>query len=81
MRNSIQVWADSPCWAKKMIELLLQAQLNVQSKYVLEKVKLKKILQTMHREINQSDQALKLKGGIDTEILVLQFQNPGKDDV
>lgn len=35
-----------------MIELLLQAQLNVQSKYVLEKVKLKKVLQTMHREIN-----------------------------
>jgi hypothetical protein len=64
-----------------MIELLLQAQLNVQSKYVLEKVKLKKILQTMHREINQSDQALKLKGGIDTEILVMQFQQLGKDDV
>ena len=57
-----------------MIELLLHAQLNVQSKYVLEKVKLKKLLQTMHREINQTGSALKLKGGIDTEILVRQFQ-------
>ena len=71
IRNSMQISSESPCWAKKMIEVLLHAQLNVQSKYVLEKVKLKKILQTMHREINQSDQALRLKGGIDTEILVM----------
>ena len=63
-----------------MIELLLQAQLNIQSKYVLEKVKLKKILQTMHREINQTGTALKLKGGIDTEILVMQFQNLNQPD-
>jgi hypothetical protein len=44
VRNSIQVSSESPTWSKKMIELLLQASLNVQSKYVLEKVKLKKIL-------------------------------------
>jgi len=56
-----------------MIELLLQAQLNVQSKYVLEKVKLKKVLQTMHREINQTGTALRLKGGLDTEVLAMQF--------
>lgn len=67
---------ESPTWAKKMTEVLMHAQLNVQSKYVLEKVKLKKVLQTMHREINQSDTALKLKGGIDTEVLVLQFAAP-----
>lgn len=71
IRNSVQISSESPCWSKKMIEVMLQAQLNVQSKYVLEKVKLKKILQTMHREINQSGHALKLKGGLDTEILVL----------
>jgi len=73
IRNSIQVSQESPSWTKKMVELLLQAQLNVQSKYVLEKVKLKKILQTMHREINQTGTALRLKGGLDTEALVLQF--------
>jgi hypothetical protein len=65
------VSAESPSWSKKMIDLMLYSQLNVQSKYVLEKVKLKKILQTMHREINQTGSALKLKGGIDTEVLVL----------
>ena len=59
-----------------MIELLPQAQLNVQAKYVLEKVKLKKILQTMHREINQTGIALKLKGGLDTEVLAMQFSKP-----
>lgn len=75
IRNSIQVSSESPTWAKKTIELLVFAQLNLQSKYVLEKVKLKKILQTMHREINQSDTALRLKGGLDTEVLVMQFQN------
>jgi len=74
IRNSIQVSQESPSWAKKMTEVLVHAQLNVQSKYVLEKVKLKKVLQTMHREINQSGTALKLKGGIDTEVLVMQFE-------
>lgn len=59
-----------------MIELLALAQLSLQSKYVLEKVKLKKILQTMHREINQTGSALRLKGGLDTEVLVMQFQEP-----
>jgi hypothetical protein len=73
IRNSIQVSQESPTWAKKMIELLPQAQLNVQAKYVLEKVKLKKVLQTMHREINQTGTALRLKGGLDTEVLAMQF--------
>lgn len=80
VRNSIQVSSESPTWSKKMIELLLQASLNVQSKYVLEKVKLKKILQTMHREINQTGQALRLKGGLDTEVLVMQFQDKNVAD-
>lgn len=76
LRNSIQISPESPSWSKKMIELLGLAQLNLQSKYVLEKVKLKKILQTMHREINQTSSALRLKGGLDTEVLVMQFQEP-----
>jgi len=79
IRNSIQVSPESPSWSKKMIELLLLSQLNLQSKYVLEKVKLKKILQTMHREINQTGSALRLKGGLDTEVLVMQFEGPNKD--
>jgi hypothetical protein len=55
--------------------------LNIQSKYVLEKIKLKKILQNMHREINKSGVALKLKGGIDTEVLEMQFiQNITNDE-
>ena len=54
-----------------MIELLPMSQLHVQAKYALEKVKLKKVLQTMHREINQSGTALRLKGGLDTEVLAL----------
>ena len=73
----MQVSQESPTWSKKMIELLSSAELSVQSKYVLEKVKLKKILQTMHREINQADSALRLKGGIDTEVLAAQFSRLG----
>ena len=36
-----------------MIKLMSRAALNLQSKYVLEKVKLKKILQILHSEINE----------------------------
>ena len=43
------------------------------SKIVLGKVKLKKILQTMHREVNGSQVALRLKGGLDTEVLQMRF--------
>ena len=53
---------------------MIFSQLNVQSKYVLEKIKLKKVLQNIHREINWTGVALKLKGGIDTEILEMNFK-------
>lgn len=69
VRNSIQLAPESLSWSKKLIEILPVAQLSAQSKVVLEKLKLKKILQTMHREINYSSIALKLKGGIDSEVL------------
>lgn len=69
VRNSIQLAPESLSWSKKLIEILPVAQLSAQSKVVLEKLKLKKILQTMHREINYSSTALKLKGGIDSEVL------------
>jgi hypothetical protein len=36
------------------------------SKYTLEKIKLKKVLETLHAEINQSGLKLQLKGGLDT---------------
>lgn len=47
-----------------MIKLVARASLNLQSKYVLEKLKLKKILQLLHQEINEGGLRLQLKGGI-----------------
>jgi hypothetical protein len=41
-----------------------RSALNLQSKYVLEKVKLKKILQVLHAEINECGIRLQLKGGL-----------------
>lgn len=64
---------ESLSWARKLVELLPTAQLSAMSKVVLEKVKLKKILQTMHREVNGSHVALRLKGGLDTEVLQVRF--------
>lgn len=52
MRNSINLSANSITWSQKMIKLMSRAALNLQSKYVLEKIKLKKILQLLHSEIN-----------------------------
>ena len=37
-----------------MIKLVIHAQLNLHSKYALEKLKLKKVLQMLHDEINHS---------------------------
>ena len=65
IRNSLNV--SSVCsWSQKMIKLVTRAQLNLHSKYTLEKMKLKKILQMMHAEINKSGVRLELKGGLDT---------------
>ena len=47
-----------------MIKLMSRSTLNLQSKYVLEKVKLKKILQVLHAEINECGIRLQLKGGL-----------------
>ena len=44
----------------------MSAQLNLQSKYALEKMKLKKVLQMLHAEINQSGLRLQLRGGLET---------------
>jgi len=38
-----------------MIKLVIHAQLNLQSKYALEKMKLKKVLEVLHTEINHSE--------------------------
>jgi len=45
--------------------------MNLTSKYTLEKMKLKKVLEALHGEINQSDLKLKLRGGLDTMVDVL----------
>jgi len=49
-----------------MLKSVLSAQLNLQSKYTLEKLKLKKVLQILHAEINQSGLRLQLRGGLET---------------
>ena len=49
-----------------MIKLVVKAQLNLHSKYTLEKMKLKVILQMLHSEINQSGLRLELRGGLNT---------------
>ena len=64
LRNSINLSANSVTWSQKMIKLMSRAALNLQSKYVLEKVKLKKILQLLHSEINDGAIRLQLKGGL-----------------
>lgn len=64
LRNSITISPQSITWSQKMIKLMSRASLNLESKYVLEKVKLKKILQALHSEINESSVRLQLKGGI-----------------
>ena len=58
-----------------MIRLLSRTALNIHSKYVLEKVKLKKILQIMHSEVNETSVKLKLKGGINNSIDFLNNRN------
>ena len=48
-----------------MIDLVRNASLNIESKYVLEKVKLKKVLQLIHTEINENPLVqLQLSGGL-----------------
>ncbi len=52
LRGSLH--ATGPTWSQRVIKFVLRAQLNLQSKYTLEKLKLKKVLQLLHAEINQS---------------------------
>ena len=63
-----------------MIKLVQRAQLNLHSKYTLEKLKLKKILQSMHSEINKSGLRLDLKGGLETlNMLVAGEKQPDSE--
>lgn len=55
-----------------MVQVLLRSQSNIQTKYVLEKVNLKKILQALHREVNETKTPLKLKGGMDSEAFIFE---------
>ena len=48
IRNSINLSENSITLSQKMIRLMTKAAVNIQSKYVLEKLKLKKILQLLH---------------------------------
>ena len=75
LRNSINVNANSITWSQKMIRLISRASLNIQSKYVLEKIKLKQILQLMHSEINECGVKLRLKGGLNNNIDFVNNQN------
>ena len=61
-----------------MIKLVMRAQLNLHSKYTLEKMKLKKILQSMHSEINKSGVRLEMKGGLDT---LNRLLHQGEDEI
>lgn len=38
-----------------MLKVVLRTRLNLTSKYTLEKVKLKKVLEMLHSEVNQSE--------------------------
>lgn len=50
VRNSLNI--KSVTWSQKMLKVVLRTQLNLMSKYTLEKLKLKKVLEQMHSEIN-----------------------------
>ena len=50
VRNSLNI--KSVTWSQKMLKVVLRTQLNLMSKYTLEKLKLKKVLEQMHGEIN-----------------------------
>lgn len=75
LRNSINQSESSINWSQKIIKLMRKASLNLQSKYVLEKFKLKKILSFLHSEINECDLRLKLRGGLMNSVEV--EVNPG----
>lgn len=73
LRSSMEI--NSATWSQKMLKVVLKTRLNLTSKYTLEKIKLKKVLETLHSEINQSDLKLKLRGGLDTVVDVLGAKN------
>ena len=54
-----------------MLKVVLKTRLNLTSKYTLEKIKLKKVLELLHGEINQSDLKLKLRGGLENVVNLL----------
>ena len=54
-----------------MLKVVLKTRLNLTSKYTLEKIKLKKVLEFLHSEIKQENLKLKLRGGLDNVVNVL----------
>ena len=62
-----------------MIKVVVRAQLNLHSKYSLEKMKLKTILESLHREINQSGFTLEFKGGFDPLSSILGVEQQQQD--
>lgn len=50
LRASMEI--NSATWSQKMLKVVLKTRLNLTSKYTLEKVKLKKVLEILHGEIN-----------------------------
>ena len=69
LRQSIEI--NSQTWSQKMLKVVLKTRLNLTSKYTLEKIKLKKVLEFLHGEIKQEDLKLKLRGGLDNVVNVL----------
>jgi len=67
----MQVSTDGPSWTRKILEMVPLSNMSIQCKYVLEKVKLKKIVQTMQREVNQS---ISLIGKVDHSNLLFNFK-------
>jgi len=50
LRASLDI--KSAAWSQRMIKVVLKTRLNITSKYTLEKIKLKKVLEVLHGEIN-----------------------------
>lgn len=71
MRSSIEI--NSATWSQKMLKVVLRTRLNLTSKYTLEnrENKIKRVLEGLHKEMNQSDVSFKLKGGLNTVVDIM----------
>ena len=50
VRSSLEI--STVTWSQKILQIVLRARLNLASKYVFEKLKLKKIIEAFHSEMN-----------------------------